>query len=178
MQGGEQTDPHIHLPVEGRTRWPFVMRVMAFGSAATFLLFSIIYFLLLAPQGDSVQPQAILVGLFFLLFSELVFVRFLIIPAQGDYGRFRITDTRVDFFPLSRYGFSVLTEPEVILLSEFTGISLRVGTGRGGMYYDVFFNHPERRRTIKIRSFETKAAAEFFARTLADTIGVKFLPLT
>lgn len=170
------SDARIHLPIEGHTRWPFIMRVLAFGSVVTVLMLAIIYILLLSPSGSPIRPEIMFVGLFLLLLSELIVVRFLIIPASGDYGRFRISATKVDLFPLSRYGFSVLPDPAIVPITDYKGVALRVGDGRQGMYYTVFLNHPRRSMTIHIRSFETKAQAETFARTLADTLGLRYIP--
>jgi hypothetical protein len=151
---------------------------MAFGSVATVLMMGIIYLLLLSSPDSSVNPVLLLVGVLLLLFSELLLVRFIVIPFSGDYGRFRITDTKVDLFPLSRFGFSVLPDPVATVISHYSGVALRVANGRQkGMYYDVFLDHPQRSKTILIRSFPNKAQAADFARELAQTLGLKFIPL-
>lgn len=173
---GPGSDPHIYLPIEGRTKWPFIMRVMAFGSAVTVMVLAIIYTLLLAPTGSTFRPEIIFVGLFLLLLCELMTMRYLIIPMRGNYGRFRIGKNRVDLYPLSRYGFTVLPEPESAPITDYKGVSLAVGDGHQGMYYNVFLTHAKRSKTICIRSFATKAQAGTFARTLADTLGLNYIP--
>lgn len=170
------TAARIHLPIEGHTKWPFVMRVVAFGSVVTVLMLAIIFTLFLAPDATEPPSMTIITGLVFLMMVELAVLRLVIIPFNGDYGRFRFTDTKVDLFPLSRTGFTVLPEPVSVVMTAYKGVALRVGNGRHGMYYDVFLNHQKRSHTIHIRSFETKEQAETFARALADALGLRFIP--
>ncbi len=170
------TQARIHLPIEGHTRWPFIMRVMVFGSVVSVMMLAIIFTLFLAPDATDPPSALIIGGLFVLMAAELIVLRLVIIPLNGDFGRFRIGNTKVDLFPLSRTGLSVLPEPISVVITAYKGVALRVGNGRNGMYYDVFLNHPKRSQTIHIRSFETKAQAETFARELSGTLGLRFIP--
>lgn len=173
------SEARIHLPIEGHTRWPFIMRVMAFGSVVTVLGLGVMVMLFLVPHDSGINPVLLMGGVFLFLLAELAVMRFAVIPLLGDYGRFRIAGVQVDLFPLSPSGFSVIDTPVSLPITAYKGVALKVANGQeNGVHYDVFLDHAQRSKTIRVRGFTQKQPAEDFARVLAETLGVRFLPLT
>lgn len=169
-----QTDnSRLHLPIEGVTAWPYLLRLIAAGSFVMIMLLAFILTLLIPPEQLQVNPEQLLIGLTGLLVFEIVIVRRLIVPMNGDYGRYRINEGKVDFYPLSTLGLSVLTRTQSVPIIDFNGVEVQIMAGRGSeTKYMVALMHPERSNMIRIRAFTSRSEAEDYARNLAAALSL------
>jgi hypothetical protein len=166
----------ISFPVEGATAWPFVIRLIAFASVFIVAVLTSIFTLLIPPEDLGVQPEKLLAVLGAVLVFEVVLVRRLIVPLNGDYGRYTITRDKVDYYPLSTLGMRVLPEPETIPLAHFKGVSVQTIEAKDSVTrYSASLVHPKRSRTIRVRMFLAKPEAEEYARRLADALSLKMI---
>lgn len=168
----------IHLPIEGYTAWPQLLRLVAMGSVITVLMISFIL-TLFGPTAVAVNVHALIIGLVSVVLFEMVIVRRLIIPMNGDYGRYRISDSRVDLYPLTTMGLSVTTRPQSIPMQDFDGITVQTMSVKGSeTKYMVTLMHPQRANMVRVRPFTARVEAEKFARALADEVSLKVIPPT
>jgi hypothetical protein len=159
----------VHFPIEGHSPWVNVLRMMVFGSAATGLV--VAGFLLSDPgfqHAGIVLP--VLAGL---LIAEFFAVRALIIPRNRDYGRFRITERRIELFPLTPFGLGVAHEPNSLFPSEYEGVSIDLQ--KGTSLYCVTLIHANRSKNLTARTFANDNDARDYAIALADALGLKVI---
>ena len=163
----------FHLPIEGVTAWPFLLRLIAVGSFVTVMLLAFILTLLIPPEQLQLNPELLLIGLTGLMVFEIVLVRRLIVPMNGDYGRYRINENKVDFYPLSTLGLTVMTRPESVPIIDFSGIDVQIMSGKGSeTKYMVTLIHPQRANMIRVRAFTSRTEAEDYARGLAAALSL------
>lgn len=166
----------IHLPIEGYTAWPQLLRLVAAGSVITVLMISFIL-TLFGPTSTAVNADMLILGLVSVVVFEMVIVRRLIIPMNGDYGRYRISDGRVDLYPLSTLGLRVMARPQSIPMQDFDGITVQTMAVKGSeTKYMVTLMHPQRANMVRVRPFTARIEAENFARALADKVSLKVIP--
>lgn len=92
---------------------------------------------------------------------------------NGDYGRYRINESKVDFYPLSTLGLSVLTRTQSVPIIDFNGIEVQIMAGKGSeTKYMVTLMHPERSNMIRVRAFISRSEAEDYARNLAAALSL------
>lgn len=170
----EATDTtRIHLPIEGYTAWPQLLRLVAAGSGLTILMLSFILSRAFTSAETKIDPQMLLLGLVCAVIFEIVIVRRLIIPMNGDYGRYRINEGRVDLYPLSAFGMKVLTRPESIPMQDFSGVTVQTMAVKGSQTkYTVTLMHPQRANMVRVRPFSSRVEAENYARALADALSL------
>lgn len=163
--------PVIKLPIEGHTVWPNIMRLMVVGSVVTAILFSLVFMLMIPLEQLSIKPEILLIGLTCVIMFEIVVVRGLIIPLNGDYGRYRINATHVDYYPLSTLGLTVLHRVESIPLMDFSGVAIHTAILRDGMTrYYVVLVHPQQSNSIRLRLFNSHIEAGAYAEALAKAL--------
>jgi len=167
--------PVIKLPIEGDTVWPNIMRLMVVGSVVTAILFTLVFMLMIPLEQLRIKPNILIIGLSCVIMFEVVIVRALIIPLNGDYGRYRITATHVEYNPLSTLGLTVLKRVESIPLVDFKGVAIQPAILRDGLtQYYVVLVHPQQSNSIRLRLFnshiEANAYAEALAKALSTTV--------
>ena len=169
-----QTDnAQLHLPIEGVTAWPYLLRLIAVGSFVTIILLAFVLTLLIPPDQLHLDPEQLLIALTGLLVFEIVIVRRLIIPMNGDYGRYRIGENKVDFYPLSTMGLTTMTRPESVPIIDFNGIEVQTMAGKGSeTKYMVTLVHPQRSNMVRVRAFTSRMESEDYARELAAALSL------
>lgn len=143
---------------------------MVFGSAATGLV--VAGFLLSDPgfqHAGIVLP--ILAGL---LIAEFVVVRALVIPRNRNYARFRITERRIELFPLTATGLGAARQPDSLFPTEYDGVS--VTQQKGTAAYAVTLIHKNPSKNLPARTFANDNDARDYAIALADALGLKVVP--
>ncbi len=171
MLNGNVDAVQIDLPVEGQTAWPQLLRLVAIGSVMMVSMLSFILVLLFSPSEMKIDPQSLMLGLASVVIFEIVIVRRLIIPMNGDYGRWRINVGHVDLYPLSTLGMTVQARPQSIPIGDFSGVAVQSMAVKGSATkYIVTLMHPQRANMVRIRHFDTKVDAESYARMLANKI--------
>lgn len=161
------TTSRVHFPIEGQSPWVNVLRMMVFGSAATGLV--VAGFLLSDP--DFQHAGIVLAVLAVLLVMEFVVVRGLVIPRNRNYARFRITERRIEIFPLTPSGLAAAREPDALFPTEYDGVS--VLTEKGGDASVVTLMHKTPAKNLPARSFTNDNDARDYAIALADALGLK-----
>jgi hypothetical protein len=175
---GSIDNARIHLPIEGYTAWPQLLRLVAAASFITVLMASFVL-TLFGPTSAAVNVQALILGLVCVVIFEMVIVRRLIIPMNGDYGRFRISDGRVDLYPLTTLGLSVTTRPQSIPMQDFDGVTVQTMAVKGSeTKFMVTLMHPQRANMVRVRHFTARIEAEKFARALADELSLNVITVT
>ncbi|WP_435641518.1 hypothetical protein [Micavibrio aeruginosavorus] len=159
----------VHFPIDGQSPWVNVLRMMVFGSAATGLV--VAGFLLSDP--DFQHAGIVLTVLAVLLVTEFVAVRALIIPRTRNYARFRITERRIEIFPLTPSGLGAAREPDALFPTEYVGVS--VDLQKGTDLYCVTLIHTNRSKNLPARTFANDNDARDYAIALADALGLKVI---
>lgn len=168
--------PVIKLPIEGLTVWPNIMRLMVVGSVVTAVLFTLVFMLMIPLEQLSIKPDSLLIGMTCVILFEIVIVRALIIPLNGDYGRYRINATHVDYYPLSTLGLTVLHRVESIPVVDFKGVAIYPAILRDGMTrYYVVLVHPKVSNSIRLRIFNSHIEANAYADALAKALSTTFI---
>lgn len=175
-QGGSGSEARVHLPIEGQTAWPFILCLIAFGSLVTVGILTIILMVVVPADAQIVDPVTLLGAILGFMLFEIIIVRRVVIPRNGDYGRYRILQGRVDLYPLSLLGLKILPEPTSVNISEYSGIIVeKAQDKRYGESFAVTLAHPKRSRIVRIRRFSKLVEAESYARALAEVLDRPFL---
>ncbi len=173
-----QSSARLHLPIEGYTAWPQIMRLVAIASFVLVMLLACTLLLLVPEQNIHVKLDSLLLALSAFLIFEMVIVRCLIIPMNGDYGRFRINESHVDFYPLTTMGLSVQARTQSIPVVDFDGIAVQALEAQHGAptRYGIVLMHPKRANLIRIRYTTSRSEAENYARSLAEALSLPVIP--
>ena len=128
-------------------------------------------------REDPIWAAWLAPGLAAFLLVEYVTLRALIVPRFADYGRFEIHENKVDFYPLSRLGFTARPERESVTISKFRGVAVRApaGEGRGAEKFQVVLVHPANGWTVPAARFHREEDARRYAERLADALKLNFL---
>lgn len=176
MPASLSTDPQPHFPIEGRSPWVFILPLLAAGSVIAMLTMALVLGGF-NENGFSRDTQMILCGVALFLVTEFLFIRFGVAPRLSNYGRYRIYEHKVDFYPLSASGFGVASRPEHVPISKFKGVSsFVVETGGRVIGAGVFLIHPEKSRTLALKSFVNVEDARSYAQSLADAMHISVIP--
>lgn len=168
--------PAVKFPIEGHTVWPNIMRLMVVGSVVTGILFSLVFMLMIPPEQLRIDPQRLFLGLTCVILFEIVVIRRLVIPMGGDYGRYKITQTSVDYNPLSTLGLTVLKSVESIPVANFKGVAIQPAILRDGITrHYVTLVHPQQSNSIKLRLFNSHVEAGAYAEALAKALSLNVI---
>jgi len=100
----------------------------------------------------------------------------LIIPVSGDYGRYRINQTNVEFYPLSTLGMKVMPRAQTIPLSDFSGVRVQPAMFSDGIArVYVTLVHPQSSNSVRIKLFSAEAEAKAYADNLAKVLSTQIL---
>ncbi len=163
------TTSRVHFPIDGQSPWVNVLRMMVFGSAATGLV--VAGFLLSDPGFQ--HAGIVLPILAALLIAEFIIVRAFVIPRNRNYARFRITERRIELFPLTSSGLGMAREPNALFPTEYEGIS--VTQQKGADVFAVTLIHKNPAKNLAARTFANDSDARDFAIALADALGLKVI---
>lgn len=168
--------PVIKLPIEGDTVWPNIMRLMLVGSVVTGILLVLFFQVMLPPERLSINPEKLLAGLTGLIFFEMAIIRRLIIPMNGNYGRYRINEKTVELYPLSTLGFKTMPKPQTLPMEDFKGVVIQPMIFRDGVSrYYVTLAHPRPANSIKVKLFSSHIDANAYAEALSIELNTKIL---
>ena len=161
----------IHFPIEGRSPWVQILRIVALGSVGTMAAVSA---MLLATNAHG-DMTLVIGGLAAFLLLEYFIIRALVVPRLADYGRFRLYQNKVDFFPLDMTGLSVKDDSDSEPITAFAGIAVQADTERA--HFKVMLLHREEKgRTICLKTYTAPEPANSHAEALAQTMGIKYAP--
>lgn len=164
----------IQFPIEGETQWIRVMRIMALGTIGALAAIGAVFqFFEMGSEAESSQLSFVMMGLVALLVLEYVLFLKVIIPRTANYGRFRLHENAVEFFPLSGLGMSVREQGDKVRIGKFLGITVRSMTEKKGKAYNVYLIHPEKGYTVNVRSFDSPQPAYDFAQELGKTLNLQ-----
>lgn len=165
--------PTIKLPIEGLTVWPNIMRLMVVGSVVTAILLTLVFMLMIPPEQLRIDPDRLVLSLTCIILFEIVVIRRLVIPLNGDYGRYRIHADRVEYYPLSTLGLTVLHRTESIPVVDFKGVAIQPAILRDGItQYYVVLVHPQISNSIRLRIFNSHVEANAYAQALAKALSI------
>lgn len=177
VPAGQPSTARVHLPIEGYTGWPQVMRLVAIASFVLVMLLACTMLLLVPEESLNVQLDDLMVGLGVFLIFEMVLVRCLIIPMNGDYGRYRITADRVDFYPLSTLGLGIQSRTQSLPVADYDGIAVQALEGPGeATLYAIVMVHAKRANIIRIRHTKQRSEAQDYAHALAGELKIPVIP--
>lgn len=164
----------VALPLEGESKWVPVMRMLAFATLGCIILISIV-FQFLAGDDSFVGNQQLgmmMAGLVFLLILEYFVFLKIVIPRQANYGRYIVSQDKVQYFPLTALGLGVRENSVDVAISRFLGVTTsRVADRKGRVSFAVFLIHSaDKGKTIKLRSFNEPEQAEAFAVRLGSLL--------
>jgi hypothetical protein len=171
--------PVVKFPIEGHTIWPNIMRLLTVGSIVGGVLLVFVLLLLVSDEQVYVtqhQIIRIILGLACFVIFELVIVRQLIIPMNGDYGRYRVNADKVEFYPLSTLGMKTLPRIETVPMADFKGIAIQPTIFRDGISrYYVTLVHPQQSLSIRLKLFNSHVDANAYAEVLAQALKTKVI---
>ncbi len=161
----------IHFPIEGRSPWVMILRASATGFAGALVLM-IAMATVLDMDGDM---KMIMGGISAFMLLEYFIMRLLIVPRLADYGRFRVYQNKVDFFPLSMSGLRVSEASDSEPITSFTGVTVR-GEAERGMYSVMLLHKEKAGRNVCLKTYNAPQPANSHAEALAQTMGVGYVP--
>jgi hypothetical protein len=167
---GSVGSPRIHFPIEGHSIWPVVLWVLLFSSAMAVFAISLVLNMIeisnLPLDKDAIM---MLVAGFFVL--EYLAILKLIVPNMTDYGRYRIYEDRVDFYPLVLLGLCVTNQYKGEPASSFKGARVTISLSKDRpTLYRVELVHPRKGYTLKVKNFLDMPDAQIYARELAEAM--------
>lgn len=169
-------NPTVKLPIEGHTVWPNVMRLLVVGTFVSGLLLALVIILMIPPEQLSINPDRLLMGLTCVVIFEVIVVRLLIIPSNGDYGRFRINQTNVEYYPLSPLGLKVMPRAQTIPLTDFRGLMVQKALFRDGITrFHTVLVHPQASNSIRVRLFTDESEAKAYIDALAKQLSIPLM---
>lgn len=161
----------IHFPIEGKSPWMMILRASALGGAGTMAVMTAV--MPLMDMGGDMKMILAGIGAFLLL--EYFIMRLVIVPRIADYGRFRVYQNKVDFFPLSLSGLRIHEASDSEPISSFSGLT--VTADPEGKTYRVMLLHKEQRgRHVCVKSYNAPQPANSHAEALAHTMGINYVP--
>ena len=168
--------PVVNLPIQGETIWPNLMRLLTVGSIVGGIMVSLILMLMIPEEQLRIDPAKLVAILTCLILFELVIVRQLIIPINGDYGRYRVNKDKVELYPLTTLGMGVKAYVENIPMADYKGISITPVIFRDGMSrYYVTLTHPQQSNSIRVKLFNSHVDANAYAYVLAQVLNLKVI---
>lgn len=162
----------IHFPIEGKSPWVSILRVMALGSLAA--LGCIAAMMVILHENGGKDLPFIMMGLGLFLLMEYFIVRLLIVPRFADYGRFRVYPHKVDYFPLGMSGLTVSDNTDTTPMDDFSGLTVRAVPDRG--QYKVMLLHAQPGRSICLKTYTAAQPALAHAEALAQALSVAYAP--
>ena len=161
----------MHFPIEGRSPWLMILRASAAGGLGTLALMAAAV-PLMDIGGD---VPLILGGIAAFLLLEYFIMRLIVVPRIADYGRFRVYQHKVDFFPLDFTGLKVSEASDSEPITAFSGLTVK--TDSEGKSYRVMLLHKEQRgRHICVKAYNAPQPANSHAEALAQTMGIGYVP--
>jgi hypothetical protein len=161
----------VHFPIDGRSPWLQILRVIALGS---FGALAVVLFMMFAVQGVSDETVMMLGGVCGFLILEYIVIRAVIVPRVADYGRFRVYPQKVDYYPLGLSGLTISTASDSAPLSDFAGITVQAVPNKGT--FQVMLLSKQRGRTICLKTYNAAEPAHSHAEALADALRVGYAP--
>lgn len=161
----------IHFPIEGVSPWLYILRVIALGSTGAL---AVVAAMMVTMHGSGGDLAVILGGLSVFLVIEYFVVRAIVVPRIADYGRFRVYERKVDYFPLTFTGLTVSTASDSEPIDNFSGLSVHADPQKG--QYRVLLNHKERGRTICLKTYHAPEPANSHAEALAQSLHLGYAP--
>lgn len=165
----------IQFPIEGETHWNKVMRVLALGTVGALIAIGAVFqFFQQDSEAESSQLGLVMMGLIALLVFEYILFLKVIVPRTANYGRFRLHENAVEFFPLSGMGLSVSTQANKVRIGKFLGLTVRKSRdNKNSFAYNVYLIHPEKGYTVNVKTFDQPQAAHDFAQALGRTLDLQ-----
>ncbi len=169
----------VHFPIEGQSPWVNIFRSFLV-SMIVLAVASIVTLGLFGKEGSAGTMPWIwnMIGAL-LIFEYFIFLK-VIVPRTADYGRFRVYENRVDFYPLALLGMGVGRAPESVGLQKFKGVAVQEASApqdnRTIAGYGIFLMGPVRGRTIRLRICSTRLEAEQQAHHLAQIFHLPVVP--
>lgn len=160
----------IHFPIEGRSPWVLILRMIALGSIGALVTVAVLLFMF-HDHADNIP--VILSGLVGFLLMEYLIMRAVIVPRLADYGRFRVYQDKVDFFPLGLTGLTVSEASDSEPITAFSGLTVRAEPEKGR--YRVLLLHKQPGRSICVKSYSAPEPAIGHAEALALTMDVGYM---
>lgn len=161
----------IHFPIEGRSPWVMILRASAAGFAGA-LAIMIAMLTVLGMEGDM---KMIMGGIAAFMLLEYFVMRLVIVPRLADYGRFRVYQNKVDFFPLDLSGLRVSEASDSEPITSFTGVTVK-GEAERGMYSVLLLHKEKPGRNVCLKTYNAPQPANSHAEALAHTMGVGYAP--
>ena len=161
----------MHFPIEGKSPWMLILRASALGGAGTMAVMAAV-----VPMMDiGGDMTMILGGIAAFLLMESFIMRMVVVPRIADYGRFRVYQHKVDFYPLDFTGLRVSEASDSEPITSFSGLTVK--TDAEGKTYRVMLMHKEQRgRHICVKAYNAPQPANSHAEALAHTMGIGYVP--
>lgn len=167
----------IRFPIEGETPWPGLIRVVTFGSFVCIVLALLVLLIIVPPGALGFSQERLMLGLTCVFAFEVVIIRRLIVPMNGDYGRFRINPRYIDLYPLTALGLRVHSRSQQVSAADYKGVRIDTMAAKGSdARYIVTLVHPERANMIQVKIFSTLDDAKAYAGELAAAMNLPVLP--
>ena len=173
---GDGPAPQISLPIEGQSHWLIILRMMALGIVGVVFVMGLVFMLMGTFSGE--KNLAIMMGgvTAFLILEYILFLK-IVIPRLADYGRYRVFEDRVEFFPLSALGLSIRSRIDTEVITRFEGVVVQESHGHSGAGFRLVLVHTAPGKTLRLHSFVTMHDAHVYAEELAAALGMKVISM-
>lgn len=167
--------PKLHFPIEGHSLWPVILWMLMFSSIAAVVVVGLI--LNMVEISNLPVSENALTGVVagFMALEYLAVLK-LVVPNMTDYGRYRVYDDHVDFFPLVMLGLCINNRAETVPATAFKGVRIHINIAKDRpTLYRVDLVHAAKGKTLRLKSFLDMPDAAHYARELADVMKLPVL---
>lgn len=166
--------PKLHFPIEGHSIWPVILWMLMFSSVAAVVVVGLILNMV-EISNLPVSENALTGAVAGFMALEYLAISKLVVPNMTDYGRYRVYQDRVDYFPLVMLGLCVNNKAQTVTAEAFKGVRINIHVAKDRpTLYRVDLVHPAKGKSLRLKNFLDMPDAELYARELA---GVMKLPL-
>jgi hypothetical protein len=164
----DKTNHNLSFPIEGKTYWPLVLKGVLFSSLIILIVIGATF------QSSDIKidnyADYFIIGAAAFIVFEYLLLRRLIIPRGTNYGRYKLYESYVEFYPLTSLGFSTLRQSNHVSIAKFKGISLSCMSNQYGTACGVILVHPDQGLDIPVATFSSEKEAKDYANALSDII--------
>lgn len=161
----------MHFPIEGKSPWVMILRATALGGVGTMAVMAA----LVSTLDVGGDMKMVLAGIAAFLLMEYFIMRLVVVPRMADYGRFRVYQHKVDFYPMDFFGLKITDASDSEPISSFSGLAVKADAE--GRSYRVMLLHKEQRgRHICVKAYNAPQPANSHAEALAQTMGIGYVP--
>lgn len=169
-------DSHIHFPIEGQSPWVMILRIMFMGMIGAVVVITASLNILIPHFAKDGMLPVVLWGITGFLILEYLAVLYLIVPRISHYARFRVYQTKVEFYPLTAFGLRISDRAESVNMGSFSGLTVQPlandNRRTDRVSYGVYLLSHDKGRTLRLLTNLSRSEAEQQVRELSERLSL------